>query len=316
MELRTMQNKYKAFVDVCKKYRLEKNFASFQLFHCLVDTLLYVHIDQYEQRESNRLEIAKLIQLFNTDGDIVVRNSKAGNVKLSDDGNRTTLLFFLHKLLQIESCGLYQELGLAGNKPKITDMYKFKGHIYSGWDFYEPYSDGEVDRIIEFESFEESKKNAMKGKADGGIPKLGYFVEKFIAYCPILFGDILCTNAKPRMSPTDMYNLIGEMLVLADVVQMFFPKIWVDGFVKDLNRSQRRKVVKDWRMAYENACKRHIEKSGMVSGTTPEGIMRNANTSTNQRFRKCSDEGQREVLSFYKQAQLQSEKKDFDSLEW
>ena len=310
------REKYSKFVEVCKKYGLEKNLGTFQLFHCLVDTLIYVHFDQYEKNETNRLEIAKMIQLFNSDEDVVVSVPKGGNVRISDEGTKTTLLLFLHNLLQIESANLYQVLGLAGDKSKINDTYHFKQYIYSGWDLYEPYSEDELERIIEFESFEESKKGAMRGKAGGGIPKLGYFVEKFIAYAPILFGDVLCSNTKPKMSQTDMYNLIGEMLVLADVVQMFYSKTWINSFVKELNRSQRRKVVKDWQNSYNNAIKNHIEKTGMISGTTPEGLLRNSKQSSSQRFRKRFDEEIKDVLNLYKQSQLKMERKDFDSLKW
>lgn len=304
------------FAKICKGYGLKKDTRGlWELFHCFFDTLLYISIDQFEKNDTNRFDIARLIKLFNENNEIHVKAKNAGSITITDGKIKTIILLFLHYLLQIESGYLYQRLGFASGKSKISGNYHFKDLFLSGWDLNEPYTDDELKKILEFEEVENEFQKGFEGNAGGKIPHLGWFVEKFLESAPSLFGKNAC-DEEFNMTPTTTYNLIGDLLILSGVVKNYLPKNWVEDVWSYKTKSGRRKIVSDWRKSYINAYNKSMNKTGMVSFSTPEGFVLRRKIIV-PAYPKITPTVCKENILFYREiAQLAQEKELFDKLKF
>ena len=56
---------------------------------------------------------------------------------------------------------------------------------------------------------------------------------------------------KPNLSPTKQFNIIGDLLEAAGVLQEYKGQLWMEGKWENMNDSARRHEVQDWLKAYE-----------------------------------------------------------------
>lgn len=262
MEISDFDSYCKTFVEVCKKHELKKGTGTQQLFRCYTDILLYMKIDQYEQQDRGLLELAKLIRLLEKGNGFEVTSAQGAKVAIQNPFVLANMLMNLHTELNQQSSGFYAFHGITGEKGKIGEGFSYKGIFFSEPEYFtEPYTDEELQRIIEFEEAHEEQKKAMKGRNrnGGNNPILGNFVVEFLACCPSLFGAFYCytgPNGEPLLAnfpPTKQYNIIGDLLEATGVLEQFKGKVWLESKWAIMNASERKKEVEGWEKSFEKA---------------------------------------------------------------
>lgn len=256
------QEQQNQFAAVCKKWGIPKGEGAKQLFFCFQEIAYYIHMGQYEKQDYGLLETAKLIRLLDKGRGIKVSSSNGGEVSLQNPILLAELYMYLNTALQVNSMGLYHYTGLARNKKQIKEGSTYKGVVFGSGEFTEPYTEEELQKIVAFEEGRQQWELQMQGKAGAGIPKIGFFVQKFLVQAPELFGYYYCYTGpngealKPALQPTEQYNLIGELLEVTGVLEQFKGALWLQNKWAFMNNSERRKEVEGWLKSYENAEKK------------------------------------------------------------
>ena len=262
METSNYDSYCKAFAEVCKKHELKKDSGTEQLFACYTDILYHMKKGQYEQTDKGLLELAKLIMLLETGTGIKVSRFEGGEVDIQNPFVLANMLMHLHTDLNTQSGGFYSIQGMAKEKGRIKEGFTYKGVSFEDTgNFTEPYTNDELQTIIDFEDSHEAWRRGLKGRNrnGGNNPMLGSFVVQFLACCPSLFGNFYCytgPNGEPLLAnfpPTKQYNIIGDLLAALGVLEQFKGKGWVETRWNYMNASERKKEVEGWQKSYEKA---------------------------------------------------------------
>ena len=241
-----MSDIFSEFAAICRKYGLQKNDATFQLFTCFWEVAEYMNIGQYEQNDFDFLEAAKLIRLLRQGTDIEISSANGMEMKLQNPILKAFLIMHLNTEICRGSAGYYAGCGLVSEKQQISSG-EYEGVIFNNCDFTEPYTDNELKEIIWFEQERQDWQERLKGRKGAEVPKLGYYVQKFLVQVPKVFGEFYCyLGAEPLMKPTDQCNLIGDLLELAKVFEKIRGKVWVEDNWESWTRGERAHNLKDW----------------------------------------------------------------------
>lgn len=253
------------FAKVCRKWDLPKDDRTQQLFSCFYDIAYFIHFGQYEVIQYGFLEAAQLIKLLKHGSKLKVTSAEGGLVSLDNPMLREGLYMRLNYELQELSLGLYMNHGIITEKEP-------KGKSASGWmfdcdKFVEPYTDEELQNIIDFEK----KWKEFEGSLSP-VKRLGHFVQRFLIEAPKVFGYFYChvqsdgQELKPLLPPTKQFNIIGDLLQAAGVLREYKGELWLQDKWENMNSSERRHTLQDWLKSFENLQSKwwHGEESDII----------------------------------------------------
>lgn len=156
--------------------------------------------------------------------------------------------------LQIERQAAASEEG-RGTEADLLKLVQWAKGKQDHAEYTEPYTDEELQNIIQFEETRADFEGRLSNAANAR--KLGYFVQKFLIKAPEVFGYFYChldsegKPLKPALTPTKQYNLIGDLLQAAGVLQHFKGQLWLEDKWAVMDNSARRKEVEGWLKSYE-----------------------------------------------------------------
>lgn len=247
-----MMDLYEKFAAVCRKWELPKDQGTLQLFRCYYDIAYFIHFGQYEANNYGFLESAQLIKLLKYGNGLKVTSAEGVEVALDNQMLIDFLYMHLNNDLQKMSAGQYAYINLTSEKG-ILKSGNVPDDVAFWWEgCSEPYTDKELQNIIEFEK----TRKEYEGKLSP-VKRLGHCVQRFLIEAPMVFGFFYChvddegNKLKPNLSPTKQFNIIGDLLEAAGVLQEYKGQLWMEGKWENMNDSARRHEVQDWLKAYE-----------------------------------------------------------------
>ena len=185
-----------------------------------------------ELKTEYRKELATLTNIFKNGRSITIEAA------LQEDNKEK------HITLPIETNGLLQK-EVHSFLASLLAKYHFEtlGITTKKDDLEADFTDKELADIIKFEEKFHSYKEAMKGRTEKEIPRLGSKVHCFIGAC----ADMLAT-----LKPTEKYCFIGDIMLAAGVLP-----IEQEEWEKVLTNKEKADKVKSWKASFLNQHKKH-----------------------------------------------------------
>lgn len=245
---------FEEFAAICKKYNLPKDINTFRLF-CVYEKIAYhISIGQYEENEFSNLEAARLIRLISRGSGLKLSSAEGASVDIDNSILKACLFMYLNTELERNAGLLYSVMGIAGDKKGIKSGAEYMGEIFGKeGEYTEPYTEEELQKIIDFEGKQAKKESLMQGNEGKGIPKLGYYASSLnwvlTAGEEHKEGEEASTFSS--LNESSKLNLIADLLEAAGVLADFKGQIWLQESWEAMTKKERANEVRGWLKSYK-----------------------------------------------------------------
>ena len=227
----TMQLTPEKLVSICSKYGLN-DAESIQKLWLLANFFLHDNADsdKYMDKQSRfRKELATMTNIFKNGSRITIE----ATIK---DGNKDR-----HITFPIETNGLLQQKIFPFLESMLANFH-YEGLAFTEKKDAEHFTDEELADIIKFEENLSTYREAMKGRTEKKLPRLGSIVHCFIG----AGAEVLAS-----LKITKKYCLIGDMMLEAGVLP-----IKRNEWEMVLSNKEKADSLKSWEASYLNQQKK------------------------------------------------------------